>query len=66
MRLPSCFIFNSAGHMLVLDYWKADSFEKRYIAKELQEDVCLSKCRIRSAAEFDKLMMLPVCTSHGH
>jgi len=52
--------------MLVLDYWKADSFEKRYIAKELQEDVCLSKCRIRSAAEFDKLMMLPVCTSHGH
>lgn len=61
MRLPSCFICISGGHTLVLYSWKADSIEKGYTAKKQQEDVSLSKWRIRSAAEFDKPPLLLTC-----
>lgn len=58
MRLPSCFIYISAGHTLVLYYWKANSIEKGYTAERHQEDVTLSKGRIRSPAEFGKIPLI--------
>lgn len=61
MRLRSCFICISGGHTLVLYYWKEDSTGKGSTAKKQQEEVSLSKCRIRSAAEFDKLPLLLTC-----